>query len=94
MEDKITGAFEQGKSLHLTQGSGVWSVKDNGKEPNQWKVVHFAQVGTSEPFVEEFSGEILELVDASMIFDEQRQTLKDAIMTILLEGLMPAFGQT
>jgi hypothetical protein len=37
------------------------------------------------------SGELLELVDASHIFGAERDAVKAAIMTILVEGLMPAF---
>ena len=69
----------------------MYSTADNGKEPNEWKVVHYANVGCSEEFVEQFSGEFLELIDASSIFDPERQELKEAILTILMEGLIPAF---
>jgi hypothetical protein len=79
------------KSLKLFQGSNVYSTTDNGKEPNEWKVSHWANVGTSEEFVEQFSGEFLELIDASSVFEPHRQELKEAILTILMEGLMPAF---
>jgi hypothetical protein len=54
-------------------------------------VVHYANVGTSEEFVEQFSGEFLELLDASTIYEPKRQELKEAILTILTEGLIPAF---
>ncbi|MGC2160608.1 MAG: hypothetical protein WA634_01745 [Silvibacterium sp.] len=91
MADKIKGAFVKDNELHFVRGSDVWSVKDNGKEPNEWTKVHFANIGTSEEFVELFSGEFLELVDASTIFGEEREAVKEAIMTILVEGLMPAF---
>ena len=79
------------KSLKIIQGSTIMSTTDNGQEPSKWKVAHYANVGTSEEFVECFSGELPELIDASMIFDPERQKLKDAIITILLEGLIPAF---
>jgi len=77
------------KSLKVIQGSTITSTTDNGQEPNKWKVVHYANVGCSEEFVECFSGELLELIDASMIFDSKREELKEAILTILLEGLNP-----
>lgn len=64
---------------------------DNSKEPNEWKIVHFAEIGTSEEFIEVFSGELLELLEASDIHGEKRDAMKNAIMDILLEGLMPAF---
>jgi hypothetical protein len=81
----------QGKSLHLTRDAGIWSITDNGKEPSEWRVVPYATVGTSEEFIEFFSGELLELVDASNIHGAGRDKLKESIMTILTEGLMPAF---
>jgi hypothetical protein len=62
-----------------------------GNEPNQWKVVHFANVGTGEEFVEQFACEFPELIDATNIFDPQRQELKEAILAILIDGLIPAF---
>lgn len=91
MTDAIKGAFVKDNALHLVRGSDVWSVKDNGKEPNEWTKVHFANVGTSEEFVEIFSGELLELIEASAIFGAEREAVKNSIMTILIEGLMPAF---
>jgi hypothetical protein len=47
-------------------------------------MVHFANVGTSEEFIETFSGEILELVDGSLIFGEEREAVKNAIMTVVV----------
>jgi hypothetical protein len=91
MNEKITGAFVQGKSLHVTRGSGIWSVTNNGKEPSEWKVIPYVAVGTSEEFIEFFSGELLELVDASNIHGADRDKLKESIMTLLTEGLMRAF---
>src|ERR1035437_8965771 len=91
MANEIKGLFVRDNALHFVRGSDVWSVKDNGKEPNEWTPVHFANVGTSEEFVEQFSEEFLELVDASTIFGAEREAVKNAIMTILVEGLMPAF---
>jgi hypothetical protein len=93
MDEKINRALVQGDSLHLTRNSSVWSVTDNGKEPNEWKIVHYAAVGTSEEFIDFFSGELLELVDASAIYGSDRDKLKNSILTTLTEGLMPAFEQ-
>src|SRR5277367_5856684 len=92
MSDKINRAVVKDDALHFVRAADVWSVRaEEGKEPNEWKMVHFANVGTSEEFIETFSGEILELVDASMIFGTDRGAVKNAIMTVLVEGLMPAF---
>src|SRR5258707_10926231 len=71
------------KSLNIVYGSKMYSTADNGKEPNEWKGVHYANVGCSEGFVEQFSGEVLELIDASSIFEPKRQELKGTNFTIL-----------
>lgn len=91
-DDAIKSVFTKDQALHMLTGSRVLSVKDNGKEPNQWQVVRFADIGTGEEFVEVFSGELPELLDASDIHGEMLQGTKDAIMDILMEGLMPAFN--
>ena len=91
-DDPVKGLFVKGGKLHIVKGSEIWSLKaEDGKEPNQWKTAHFASVGTAEEFIEVFSGEILEIVDGGTIFDEERAAVKNAIMTVLLDGLMPAF---
>ena len=51
MGDDITGLFASGKTLKLLQQSKMFSIEANDKEPNQWPVTHFANVGTSEDFV-------------------------------------------
>src|SRR5271155_1879065 len=92
MGDGIKRAVGKDDALHLVRGADVWSVRaEEGKEPNEWKMVHFANVGTSEEFIETFSGEILELIDGSLILGEEREKAKNAIMTVVIEGLMPAF---
>lgn len=94
MEDQIKGAFVKDDALHLVRGAEIWSVKaEEGKEPNEWKLIHFANLGSSEEFIETFSGELLELVDASMIFGAERDAVKAAITTVLIEGLMRAFEE-
>jgi hypothetical protein len=59
-------------------------------EPHKWKVEHLADVGTSEEFVKQMSDLSL-LVDAGTIFEPKRQEVKEAIETILVDGLIPAF---
>jgi len=89
--DAIKGMFVKDNVLHIVQGSQVVQVTNNGKEPNEWPQVQFATVGASEEFIEVFSGELLELLGASFIFGEERDAVKAAITTVLVEGLMPAF---
>ena len=66
-------------------------TKANGGEPNTWEVKLFADMGSGEPFIDCFSGEFLELLGASNIHAEKEEAVKDAIMDILVDGLMPAF---
>jgi hypothetical protein len=91
MDKAITGMFVKGNSLHLVRGSDIWSVTDNGKEPNQWDQVLFANVGGSEEFIQQLSCELPELVGASSIHGEDRKRVEESIMVLLTEGLMPAF---
>jgi len=63
-----------------------------GEEPHKWKVEKFAEIGWNETFVRHVT-ELCTIVDASLIFDQQRADAKSAIMTILTDGLMPAFSE-
>jgi hypothetical protein len=91
MSDKISLMFTIGDSLHIARGNDMWSLTANGKEPSEWEKLHFADVGTSEEFVEIFAGEFMELVDATNIHGDERKDLKESLSTILTDGLMPAF---
>ena len=61
-----------------------------GEEPNKWKAEKFAEIGWEETFVRHVT-ELCTIVDASLIFDQQREDVKHAIIAILTDGLMPAF---
>lgn len=63
----------------------------NKGEPSSWKVEHYANIGTSELFVFRFAMEIPRILDASLIMDEERDKAKEAIITFMKDGLMPAF---
>jgi hypothetical protein len=92
MANAIKGTYVKDNASHVVLDSDVWSVRAvEGKEPCDWPKVHFANVGISEEFVEQFSGEFMELLDATAIYGTERDAIKEAIMTILVEGLMPAF---
>jgi hypothetical protein len=69
----------------------IHSIRDNGGPPNTWEPKLFAHIGAGEEFVMQLMSEMSELVDASMIYGEQREKLKEAILIISMEGLMPAF---
>jgi hypothetical protein len=71
----------------------IYSISDPQGEPSDWKVTHFADINGGESFVVLLVMEIPELVDASTIYAEERNKLKEAIVAICVEGLMPAFEQ-
>ena len=71
----------------------IHKVTDSGGEPCTWKVTHFANISGSEEFVMQLVMEMPELVDASMIYEPERQKLKEAILAISFDGLMPAFEE-
>ena len=60
-------------------------------EPHKWQVVHFADIGVSEEFVKVMT-DIPSLVDAGSIYEPKRQEVKSGIISILVDGLMPAFS--
>lgn len=90
-DDSIKGAYQHGGELHLQAANKNLSHEINGGEPNDWEVTLFAEMGSGEPFIECFSGEFLELLEAANIHREKKEAVKDAIMDILMEGLMPTF---
>jgi hypothetical protein len=65
-------------------------TKVDGLTPNKWTVVKVADIGANEEFVSDML-EIDRLVGATMIFDQQRKDLTEAVTAILIEGLCPAF---
>lgn len=71
----------------------VYRVKaEAGKEPRDWKVEKFAEIGWNEKFVRDMT-ELSTVLNATMIFGQQREDVNDAIGTILMDGLMPAFRE-
>jgi len=61
-------------------------------EPHQWQVIHFADIGMSEEFVKVMT-DVLPLVDAGTIYEPERKEVNEAINSILIDGLMPAFSE-
>jgi len=89
---------EPGCNLDLVprpQGQGDIGSRDGnavtGKLPFQWKVMHFADIGASEEFVQQLMLEMADLIGGTMIPEPRRAEVKHAIMMISVEGLMPAF---
>jgi len=90
MTGRITGMVQYGKSLAVLTESSIIVTHDNGKEPNEWPKEVFSDVGTNDEFVRQFADEFIELMGATSIFDPERQDVKDALMVLLIEGLLPA----
>jgi hypothetical protein len=89
---------EPGCNLQLVPKAQTQENKDvsgvrvgMGKPPNQWTPMHFANIGTSEEFVQQLTLEMCELVNGTMILGPKRDDVIHAIMTISTEGVMPAF---
>jgi hypothetical protein len=58
--------------------------------PRQFEVKKFANVGASEDFVKEML-DLVDIVNATMIFGDQRNELSGRIGSLVTEGLIPAF---
>lgn len=67
----------------------IFRTNDNGGEPSSWEVKKFAEIPFEE-WVRQML-DLLPLVDAGTIVDPKRQEVKEAITSILIEGLMPAY---
>jgi hypothetical protein len=65
---------------------------EKGVEPNKWKVEKFADISWNETFVRHVT-ELGTVLNATLIFDKQREDVQSAIMTILTDGLLPAFAE-
>jgi hypothetical protein len=71
----------------------VYRVKvEAGQEPSSWKPEKFAEIDGNEMFVRHVS-ELISVAEATTIYGEQREDLKGAIMSVLADGLMPAFAE-
>jgi hypothetical protein len=58
--------------------------------PKDWKVVHFANVGTDEIFIRQML-EVLEILKGTLIEGQERENANNAIGTVLSDGLIPTF---
>jgi hypothetical protein len=58
--------------------------------PKDWKVAKLADVGTDEAFVRE-NLELITILNGTLIFGKQRDEVRNAICTIQIDGLVPAF---
>ncbi|HMH15846.1 MAG TPA: hypothetical protein VK578_22295 [Edaphobacter sp.] len=91
MNDDIKSMFVNSNKLHIVQDGRIHSVLSGPGEPNTWKVEHFANMGTSEPFVDVISGEFVELIDATTLHTVEKERAKESLFILLAEGLLPSF---
>src|SRR5580698_5189797 len=66
-------------------------IATSGNKPSEWPVATFANISGSEEFVRQLIMEMPELVEATSMMEPERSQVKEAILTISIEGLMPAF---
>jgi hypothetical protein len=92
MSGAIKGAFAHDGKLFLRRESGLYTVRDNGKEPRDWTSEQFSGANEGlEEFQAFYFDEVHEMVNITNIHGKDRQDLTDAIMVMVLEGLLPAF---
>jgi hypothetical protein len=60
------------------------------KPPSQFTVLKYADVGTSEEFVRQML-ELFDVLNATLIVDREREAVHEALGSIQMEGLLPAF---
>jgi hypothetical protein len=90
MGETIKGMVAAQGKLYVRGEQGLYTFKDNGKEPNEWDQAHFSAAPADRPFADFFFDEIHDLVNGSTIVNEDRQELRDAIMVMVTEGFLPA----
>lgn len=90
MAGRITGMVTYGKSLAILTESSIVLTHDNGKEPNQWPQELFSSVGTSDEFVWQFT-EFIDYIGATRFTEAQKGCIREAIMMVLVEGILPAY---
>jgi hypothetical protein len=91
MSEVIKGMVAAQGKLYVRGEQGLYTFKDNGKEPNEWDQAHFSAAPADRPFADFFFEEIHDLVNFSTIVNEDRQELHDAIMVMVTEGFLPAY---
>jgi len=92
MSDAIRGAFAHDGKLFLRRESGIYTVQDNGKEPRDWTSEQFAAANEGlDAFQAFYFDEVHEMLNITNIHGQDKQDITDAIMVMVLEGLLPAF---
>lgn len=90
--ETIQFARTRGNAGQAARGarSGREEVVGLMSSPKDWKIAHFANVGTDEAFVRE-TLEVMEILKGTMLEGSEREKSNNAIATILTDGLIPAF---
>ena len=91
MGEKIKGLVAAQGKLYVLGELGLYTFKNNGKEPNEWDHAHFSAAPTDRAFADFFFDEIHDLVNRSTILNEDRQELRDGVMVMVTEGFLPAY---
>jgi hypothetical protein len=68
--------------------SGKVRANMDRNPPSQWKVAHYADIGTEEPFVSRIALGLPEILNATLY--SGREEIKEAIIGIVMDCLMPA----
>jgi hypothetical protein len=63
-----------------------------GKEPCDWKVEKFADIDGEEMFIRHVN-ELTEILNATSISGKQRDDVRGKLISILIDGLLPAFKE-
>jgi hypothetical protein len=69
---------------------GTIRAKDITKEPCNWKVEKYVDVGADQEFVSQFF-ELSDILNAGTIRGAKRKEVNEAIFTVMMDGLTPAF---
>jgi hypothetical protein len=69
----------------------IHRVTEPNGEPSTWKLELFANIGSAEEFMQFLTAELPELVDAAVITAVERQQIKEAVLLVSFDGIMPAF---
>jgi hypothetical protein len=81
--ETIKGLVAAHGKLYVRGEHGLYTLKNNGKEPRDWDQAHFSAAPADRPFTDFFFDDIHELVNGSAIDGEDRRELRDAIMVMV-----------
>jgi hypothetical protein len=91
MNEPLTGLSTYGKYLLLLKANSIIVTENNGMEPYKWPQQHYSDIGTDDDFVRELTLDFKELLHGTQVFGSQRTKAEIAMVTLLVEGLLPAY---